>query len=64
MGARSFPMIEICLKWEGNGRLSRRVTFFREGGRGDQEAIVVKARGDGLDSGGQFDRNKDGLSVW
>jgi len=40
------------------------VAFFREGGRGDQEAVVVKARGDSLDSGGQFDRNKDGLSVW
>lgn len=40
------------------------MAFFRESDKGGPEAIVVKARGDDLDSGGQFDRTKDGLSVW
>lgn len=41
------------------------MAFFRESDKGGQEAVVVKARvDDDLDSGGQLERTKDGLSVW
>lgn len=39
------------------------MAFLRRSDKGGQKAVVVKARGDDLDSGGHFERTKDDLSM-